>query len=186
MKELCKFGGKFMFKNMRKNSLNIFFTVMVILIVLNIFWSKMVSNNIDMRILGNYKIMHVLTGSMSPAIEAGDIIVTKAVDSRGLKKGDIITFRIANKTLITHRIIGINDDWSFVTKGDANNIEDIDIKVHEANIIGKYFIRIPKGGYILKLIQSPVSLMIFILLPIVILAWDEIRSYNKKFKKIHK
>lgn len=183
MKELYKFGGKVMLKNISKYVANTFFIIIVIFILLLIFSTKIQSNNyIKIPIIGKYKFMHVITGSMSPAIEAGDIIVTRSVDFEDLKKGDIITFKIGNKTLITHRIVGVNDNGSFVTKGDANSMEDIDLIVNQANIIGKYFIKIPKGGYILKFIQSPAGLIIFILIPAIMLIWAEIRSYNKEFK----
>lgn len=173
-----------MFKNISKYIPNTFCVVIAIIIALFIFSFRIESNNYTkIPLSGKYRLMHVLTGSMSPAIEAGDIIVTKTVDLRDLKEGDIITFRVGYKTLITHRIVRVNYDGSFVTKGDANNTEDIDLKIYKTNIIGKYFFKIPRGGYILRFIQSPAGLIIFILIPTTILIWGEIRSYNKEFKK---
>lgn len=173
-----------MFKNMSKYIPNTFCIVIAIFIILFIFSFMIEGYDYNkVPVLGKYKLMHVLTGSMSPAIEAGDIILTKAVDFKDLKEGDIITFRVGYRTLITHRIVRVNNNGSFVTKGDANNTEDIDLKIDKTNIIGKYFFKIPKGGYILRFIQSPAGLIIFILIPAAILIWGEIRSYNKEFKK---
>lgn len=131
--------------------------------------------------IGIFKFMYVLTGSMSPKIMPGDMIVIKTVDEKALKQGDIITFRISDNTLVTHRIVGINNDGSFITKGDANNVEDIDLKAHGGNIIGKYFLKIPKGGYVLKFIQSPIGIILFILIPVIVLTWGEV---TKVFKEI--
>ena len=173
-----------MFKNISKYIPNTFCIVIAIFIILFIFSFMIEGYDYNkVPVLGKYKLMHVLTGSMSPAIEAGDIILTKAVDFKDLKEGDIITFRVGYKTLITHRIVRVNNNGSFVTKGDANNTEDIDLKIDKTNIIGKYFFKIPRGGYILRFIQSPAGLIVFILIPATILIWGEISSYNKEFKK---
>lgn len=133
--------------------------------------------------IGSFKLMYVLTGSMSPAIEPGDLIITRAVDTDSLKEGDIITFRASQNTLVTHRIIEINEDGSFVTKGDANNVEDLDLQANNQNIVGKYVFRIPKGGYIAKFIQNPIGMILFILIPVGILASGEIKTFLNELDK---
>ena len=45
----------------------------------------------------------VATGSMAPAIDAGDLIVTRAQD--GYEVGDVVTYLAADGTSTTHRII---------------------------------------------------------------------------------
>jgi len=133
--------------------------------------------------IGSFKFMYVLTGSMSPVIEPGDMIITKAVKAEELNKGNIITFRASGNTLVTHRIIDTNSDGSFITKGDANNVEDIDLNANSENIVGKYVFRIPKGGYVIKFIQSPLGMMLFILIPIGVLAGGEIKNILKEMDK---
>ena len=133
--------------------------------------------------IGSFKLMYVLTGSMSPVIEPGDLIIAMDVDADNLKEGDIITFRAPQNTLVTHRIIGINEDGSFVTKGDANNVEDLDLKANSENIVGKYVFRIPKGGYIAKFIQSPIGMILFILIPVGVLSGGEIKNLLKEMDK---
>lgn len=130
--------------------------------------------------------MYVLTGSMSPAIEPGDLIIAKTADTDSLREGDIITFRASGSTLVTHRIIGTNPDGSFITKGDANNVEDLDLYANSQNIIGKYVLRIPKGGYIAKFIQSPIGMILFILIPVGVLASGEIKNFLKEMEKEEK
>lgn len=113
--------------------------------------------------------MIVMSGSMSgdapDHIEVGDLIFTKTVDTNTLKVGDIITFMENGRTTITHRIIGINEDGTFKTKGDANNAEDF-LPVEQKNVIGKYMFRIPKLGDIAMFAQTPVGMLIFIGTPI--------------------
>ena len=132
--------------------------------------------------------MIVLSGSMSgdapDHIEVGDLIITKAVDTKTLKTGDVITYMENGKTTVTHRIIGINEDGTFRTKGDANISEDR-LPVKHEEIIGKYIYRIPKLGDIAMFAQTPFGMMIFIGVPILIyLALDiAVRSRQSKKKK---
>ena len=113
--------------------------------------------------------MIVLSGSMSgdapDHIEVGDMIVTRSADPKTLEVGDVITFMEEGTTAVTHRIIGINEDGSFITKGDANNTEDR-IPVQHEQIIGKFMFRIPKLGDIAMFAQTPLGMLIFIGLPL--------------------
>ena len=62
----------------------------------------------------------VLTsGSMSPLIRTGDVVVASPHDGRGLDPGTVVVFSDA-AGLVTHRIESTNPDGSYVTKGDAN------------------------------------------------------------------
>jgi len=68
-----------------------------------------------------YSILRVVSGSMEPEINIGDYVVIKKTDN--YKVGEIITFTDQNNTIVTHRIVKINND-TITTKGDANNTED--------------------------------------------------------------
>ena len=132
--------------------------------------------------------MIVLSGSMSgdapDHIEVGDLIVTKEVDPKTLEVGDIITFMEGGKTTVTHRIIGINEDGTFLTKGDANISEDR-VSVKHEEVIGKFLFRIPKLGDVAMFSQTPLGMMLFIGGPLVIyLGLDvAVRSRQNKKKK---
>lgn len=132
--------------------------------------------------------MIVLSGSMSgdapDHIEVGDLIITKSVDPETLKVGDVITYMEQGTTAVTHRIIGINDDGSFKTKGDANNAEDREPVLPE-RIVGKYIFRIPKLGDIAMFAQTPFGMMVFIGIPLLayILLDMAVRLKQNKRKK---
>lgn len=83
----------------------------------------------------------VMTGSMSPSISEGDYIIIKSGDLNELKKGDIITFYSEDPTIYgklnTHRIIGVAENGSYITKGDANTEAD-PVTVKRSKIVGKY------------------------------------------------
>ena len=78
-----------------------------------------------------YSIFSTSTGSMSPTIEKGDIVIVK-IGEKAQEK-DIITYK-KGKSFITHRIIEINED-SIIVKGDNNNTQDAPI--NQDAILGK-------------------------------------------------
>lgn len=130
--------------------------------------------------------MIVLSGSMSgdapDHIEVGDLILTKSVDPQTLKVGDVITYMEEGTTAVTHRIIGINEDGSFKTKGDANNAEDREPVLHE-NIVGKFVFRIPKLGDIAMFAQTPFGMMVFIGIPLLAYILLDIAARSKQNKR---
>jgi signal peptidase len=66
----------------------------------------------------------VLTGSMRPGIQPGDVVVVRPVPTDELKVGDVIAYLPpAHTTPVLHRIVSI-DPSGLATKGDANNVAD--------------------------------------------------------------
>ena len=78
-----------------------------------------------------YSVFSTETGSMSPTMEKGDIVIIKIGDE--IREKDIITYKKEN-VFITHRIEKINED-SIIAKGDRHNTEDEPIK--KDDIIGR-------------------------------------------------
>ena len=95
----------------------------------------------------------VLSGSMKPKIQPGDVVVITNRNKEDLKKGDIITFNGEDNDIITHRIIDIQNN-SYITKGDNNNSIDA-FAVPFENVIGKVLFHIPKIGYIIEFLSKP-------------------------------
>ena len=99
-----------------------------------------------------YQPIAVLSGSMSPTFNRGDAVIVKKIDNSekdSLKVGDVVQFVNGSKYVI-HRIVDeTNDEYGnklFITKGDANNANDMDTLSYE-NIIGKAIFVIPYIGY---------------------------------------
>lgn len=66
--------------------------------------------------------MAISSGSMSPGIRVGDIVVVDTYDGRPLDEGTVVTYRQSGR-LVTHRIAQVDQD-TYITKGDAN--QDVD------------------------------------------------------------
>lgn len=133
--------------------------------------------------------MVVLSGSMSGTaedhIEVGDLIFDTAPDIPSLKEGDIVSF-MEGKVVVTHRIISIDTDENgetvYITKGDANNIEDEPISADD--IIGIYRFRIPKLGDFAMFLQKPLGMAVFIGIPVcAFIVYDIIRRNRTKSRE---
>ncbi len=98
-----------------------------------------------------YKPMAILSNSMYPIFQRGDIVISQKITQNNikqLKKYDIIEYKLDNR-IITHRIIHIDKqdgNTLYTTMGDNNNIPDLR-KVKEDQVIAKVIFSIPKIGY---------------------------------------
>ncbi len=133
----------------------------------------------------------VLTDSMLPEIESGDLIVCKTAEAEDIKVNDVISFfdPAGNGTsIVTHRVIEIvKEDGKilFRTRGDNNNTEDKEL-VPAKNLVGIYKVRIAGAGHIAMFMQSPTGLIICVVLPIILFVGYDIirrRIYEKNNKQ---
>jgi signal peptidase len=98
-------------------------------------------------------VLTVETGSMTPGIPVGSLVIVRPVDPQTLHEGDVITFQKApgEHVLVTHRIVKVQVDASnkhglqFVTKGDANRGADAE-PVPAAAVKGKVWYHLPYIG----------------------------------------
>ncbi len=96
----------------------------------------------------------VLSGSMEPKIHTGSLcFINEHVKYESIKTGDVIAFKMADGTLVTHRAVEITDE-GIITKGDANNDNDA-VVTTASNYVGKNIGSIPFAGYVVKTIQTP-------------------------------
>lgn len=99
-----------------------------------------------------YKPTAIVSNSMYPIYQRGDVIIIEKVNTKNikkLKKYDIIEYKLDN-IIVAHRIIYIekhNDGTVlYITKGDNNNIVDKE-KVTQKQVNGIVKFKVPKVGY---------------------------------------
>jgi signal peptidase len=137
-----------------------------------------------------YKPFIVLSGSMEPEFYAGDIVLVKEAPTGTLTTGDIIAFRL-NNSVVTHRIIEINDSEGkreYFTKGDNNNTED-NIAITDDMVEGKYLFRISGVGNFALFMQTPLGMVLFIAVPLILfILYDMLRRrhYYLREKELNK
>ena len=96
----------------------------------------------------------VMSGSMSPVIDTGDVAVTRTVEAGTVEVGDIITFADPSRKneLVTHRVVKIEHKegkLAFTTKGDANTGKE-EWMIPSEGAVGEYVFRLPKAGYVMR------------------------------------
>lgn len=121
----------------------------------------------------------VLSSSMSPAIDAGDLVLVNDVPTERIEEGDVITFRRGSDTgdaPVTHRVVDIaesDDERRFTTKGDAN--EDPDSQpVRAEEVIGREVVVLPLVGYLVEFGNSRAGLATLVIVPAVLLGVSEL------------
>lgn len=158
---------------------NVIDIILVILIYNIILIAILCMNRIEPISLFGYKAYIITTNSMKPLLTEGDIIIVKQVGENELKQGDVITFYQFGE-VITHRITRIEEGQikQYITKGDNNNVEDIE-KVQYGDIEGKYIVDIPHIGKIVKVLENKI-VFLMIILTILILEFYKISINEKK------
>ena len=111
----------------------------------------------------------VETGSMWPEFKPDDLVLVKKAKASALKKNTVIAYYDAKGVVVTHRIVQVETDATgarqYITKGDANNVEDRD-PVAAAKIVGVVVKVFPNGGKALRLIGQPIVTILVIAVPI--------------------
>lgn len=96
----------------------------------------------------------ILSGSMEPELSVGTIVYSNTkVAAEEVNVGDVIVFKMKDQD-VAHRVIAVNEDKTFTTKGDANETEDF-APVKFENYVGKAEFVVPYLGYVLQAIQTP-------------------------------
>lgn len=111
----------------------------------------------------DFHVLTVTSGSMAPAINSGDLIVTRPVPINDVREGDVILFHSGGDRIPTvHRVIGINEvelqlvdratgrtessiDRRLLTMGDANPAPDSG-EVTADRLLGEVWFEVPGAG----------------------------------------
>ena len=160
-------------------------TFIIILIVLTIFLQRMSNNRLT---LGGYGIYTVVTKSMVPKYQVGDMLLSKNVNPDTLVIGDDIVYQGKEGTfegkIITHKLIAIDEENGnkiFHTKGIANTIEDPTITREQ--IYGKIITKLTILSVLTKIIRNQYGFFFIVLVPIVILVFGVILDVVNDKKK---
>ena len=129
-----------------------------------------------------YKIYRVETPSMEPTLMVGDVILSKDISgAEDIEMGDIITFQgdsRFNNHRVTHRVYtppykGASGETVVVTKGDANDVADGEVRLKDVQSKMVRKLAFLTGLY--AFFFSPWGLIIFIALMILIF-FDEVMN----------
>ena len=115
-----------------------------------------------------YKPLTILSNSMQPAFNAGDVILINVNSEPTIN--DVITFKHPDGMLVTHRLIEStveNGETFYIAKGDNNNVKD-DVLIPRQDILGVQKVIVPGAGYVAKFVAGPIGFFLLIAIPLLI------------------
>jgi len=132
--------------------------------------------------LFNYRLFSVVSQSMTPVYDIGDVLIAKYKDPSTIKEGDIVSYlgtvgSFANK-VVTHRVVNVEkrDDGKYYyrTKGDANLVEDP--IVMEDQLYGVVVYKSILLSLVYRIVGTQIGFFMFIIIPIMIIIGSEMIS----------
>ncbi|KAI8344498.1 signal peptidase complex catalytic subunit SEC11C-like protein [Chlamydoabsidia padenii] len=111
-------------------------------------------------------IVVVLSGSMEPAFQRGDLLVLSLPKNEPIQVNDICVFKLPERPVpIVHRVIKLHDDAEtgkqyLLTKGDNNSGDDRSLYdyrqmwIHQEHIVGKVRGFVPYVGMVTILMND--------------------------------
>lgn len=142
--------------------------------------------------VGGYLPQIVLTDSMYPVIQSGDLIICHTAEPEEVQVGDVISFFDPagnGTTIVTHRVREITEldgQTAWRTKGDNNNSDDLMLVKAEKLVAVYQGTRIPGFGNVALFMQTTPGLILCVVLPLLLLVgYDMIRRriYEKSSKE---
>lgn len=120
----------------------------------------------------------IISGSMQPFLNPGDMTISKVVNPNSIKVGDVITYRVESSIPITHRVVKIINQGgglAFETKGDANADKDSE-PISSDRVVGKLVYKIPKAGFISQFLKTKIGFTLVIIIPLILITIFELIS----------
>ena len=132
----------------------------------------------------------VLTDSMYPVIESGDLIICHTAEPEEIEENDVIAFFDPagnGSTIVTHRVIEVtelNGKIAWRTKGDNNNTEDRLLVTADKLVAVYEGTRLAGFGNVALFMQTTPGLIVCVVCPILLLVgYDMIR--RRLYEKNH-
>jgi signal peptidase len=149
--------------------------ILIPLLIINItLITRSFTNRSESPEIAGYSPLIVLSDSMKPTIDKGDLIILQYRNADTIEVDDVIAFSDSENgenNVLVHRVTEIIDENGalfFRTKGDANAKED-KMLVSAEKIVGVYQIKIKKAGNVAMFMQTTIGFILCVILPIIIL-----------------
>lgn len=130
----------------------------------------------------DFRMFTVVSQSMTPKYDIGDVLISKETDPSKIKEGDVISYLgkygdFSGK-VITHRVVNVekrqDNKYYFRTKGDANLVEDP--IVCEDQLYGVVVYRSAILSLVYRIVGTKIGFYLFIIIPILFIIGSEMIS----------
>ena len=149
--------------NMKLKPGNILFNMLAIVTVAAVLF-------VGFNIFSGARGYAVVTDSMAPTLNRGDVVFVKRTEFESLNEGDIVTVCFADGSgYFTHKIVSIDYFAGAIrTKGDANESEDPQASMSE-QIMGRMWYSVPYLGYFSIAVNEMNIITISVILAVVLI-----------------
>lgn len=159
------------------NVVKVSFVVLFVSFIMMVCLQRFSSNRVSFF---NLRMFTVVSESMKPKYNIGDVLIAKEVEPEKIKVGDTISY-LGNKgdfngKVITHEVIAIEKDsegkYMFHAKGLSNIVEDP--IVHENQLYGVVIHKMAILSFVYKIVGTPFGLFFFVVIPLLYIIGSEI------------
>lgn len=132
----------------------------------------------------DHPVLVVVSGSMVPTLNVGDMIFIRGMPAEKIEVGTIIVFHSPSEydTLVVHRVVqksNNNGTIYFRTKGDFNRYTDL-WTVPDKNIVGVYSARVPYVGIVVMWLRTLEGTAFIVVLIVILIGYEAYSSSAKK------
>lgn len=175
---------------MKKSDFSVFSVIFISLTVFLIIFSLFVIVRGGPVFIFGRASVELLSGSMAPTYNVGDVITIEKTDASEIKAGDVICFKSADPAisgyLNTHRVVDISADSDgnpvFTTKGDAN--AEVDAYTVSADaLVGRVVAANGLFSKLLLLLKSKWGFFTVILIPLFAVLALSVRQFAASVKE---
>lgn len=159
--------------------------VIVVIILAVVLLQRVTNNNVS---VAGIRIFNIVTESMVPKYQVGDILVSKSINPSQIKVGDDLVYLgevdSFQGKIVTHQVIDIeqeNGQYKFHTKGIANTEEDP--VVSESQVYGIIIYKTHILSFISKIINNLYGFYFLIFVPLAILIIVKIIKIYREYKE---
>ena len=156
--------------------------IFVLLVIFVILVQRIFNNRVS---IGSYRMFTVVTGSMEPVYNVGEVVISKEVDPSTINEGDDVVY-LGEKNdfkdkIVTHRVIKIENkdgEYYFTTKGVNNDYSDPVISSNQ--IYGKVVYKPVVLSFLSGILNTKLGFYLLIFVPVAFLIFLEILDYIKR------
>lgn len=131
----------------------------------------------------------VLSDSMKPVFQAGDVAVSHPVDVDSVQPGDIITFSSIDPNsygeAVTHKVRELTEyegEPAFITYGTTTGVDDAYPALAQ-HVTGEFAFAIPGAGHIFEFFKSPMGYVVLVLIPFSVFIGLQVRNFVRLLKE---
>lgn len=161
-------------------------TLIVIGFVAIVLIQRFSNNNLS---VAGYRMFTVVTESMVPEYEVGDVLLVKEIEPNKITIGDDVTYMgkigsYANK-IVTHRVVNIDktekENIKFITRGIANDVDDPEIE--QSQIFGTVVTKLKIVTWLNGIVNNMYGMYFLIIIPLAIIMFSEFRAFKQDDKR---